>query len=410
MADEIIGEAILDTASTQVGNEGPGDKKPNLEHLSDFDHKMIDKDMKYRGPLSYRGLRLIGWIAMAVMFVSMMLNATLKIKGMLGGENADPSATISTLATVLSYFSALPLPLFLIANFAVILQSRNNYKKLITSYLKILAIVYVAFMVVYYHYVVILLMRVDECSFAEARTLSVDIFTALGKQNGLVVNVFVDLFCCVLIMFFLDYTPKNHFQGKKIILFRLLALLPFLYEVVSAVLMGLLGMNSIFSDFRFSLPPEILPLIGKKPIGMIFGFVLICIYIKIREKLYLKKGGTPEGYTEYVKTNRNSFRFSLFMAITFGIIAIVDFLIVLIPALVVAETNPDPDFAYTLIDVMKNFTLGKSFCLILVVPFILLFSYSKQHENQKLDKMLPIIGVGLVVFSIIETLFFGLLF
>jgi hypothetical protein len=98
------------------------------------------------------------------------------------------------------------------------------------------------------------------------------------------------------------------------------------------------------------------------------------------------------------------------MAITFGIIAIVDFLIVLIPALVVAETNPDPDFAFTLIDVMKNFTLGKSFCLILVVPFILLFSYSKQHENQKLDKMLPIIGVGLVVFSIIETLFFGLLF
>ena len=37
-------------------------------------------------------------------------------------------------------------------------------------------------------------------------------------------------------------------------------------------------------------------------------------------------------------------------------------------------------------------------------------SYSKQHENNKLDKMLPIIGVGLVVFSIIETLFFGLLF
>ena len=59
---------------------------------------------------------------------------------------------------------------------------------------------------------------------------------------------------------------------------------------------------------------------------------------------------------------------------------------------------------------MKSFALGKSFCLILVVPFILLFSCSKQHENQKLDKMLPIIGAGLVAFSIIETLFFGLLF
>lgn len=93
-----------------------------------------------------------------------------------------------------------------------------------------------------------------------------------------------------------------------------------------------------------------------------------------------------------------------------GWIAIVDLLIVLILALVVSETNPDSDFAYTLIDVMKNFALGKSFCLILVVPFILLFSYSKQHGNQKLDKMFPIIGACLVAFWIIETLFFGLLF
>lgn len=98
------------------------------------------------------------------------------------------------------------------------------------------------------------------------------------------------------------------------------------------------------------------------------------------------------------------------MAITFGIIAIVGFLIVLFPALVVSEMKPDPDFAYILIDVMKNFTLDKSFCLILVVPFSQLFSYSEQHENQKLDKMPPIIGVCLVVFSIIETLFSGLLF
>ena len=410
MSDEIIGEATIESASIGSVEGGPGERKPDPSAYSEFDHKMIDKDIKYRGPLSYRGLRLIGWIAMAAMFVSMMLGLVLKLKGAMGGVDDTQIEGLSTASSILSYFSALPLPLFLIANFAVILQSRNNYKKLILSYLRILLIVYVVFIAVYYHYIVVLLMKLDKSSFMEARNLSVDIFTALGKQNGLVVNVFVDLFCCVLIMFFIDYTPKNHFQGKKLILFRLLAFLPFLYEIGSAVLMGLLGMNAIYPDFTFSLPPELLPLIGKKPIGMIVGFVLICLFIKIREKLYIKKGGTPEGYNAYLKTNRDSFKFSLFMAVMFLIIAIVDFSIVFIPTLIALGKNPEPQYAYTLIDVLKGFTLGKSFCLILVVPFILLFSYSKQHENQKLDKMLPIIGVGLVVFAIIETLFFGLLF
>ncbi|MBQ2070347.1 MAG: hypothetical protein II467_05395, partial [Bacilli bacterium] len=116
------------------------------------------------------------------------------------------------------------------------------------------------------------------------------------------------------------------------------------------------------------------------------------------------------GYAVYTTTNRDSFRFSLFMAITFAIIAIVDLTIVFVPSFIASENNPDPNYFLTIIDVLKSFTLGKSFCLIFVVPFILLFSYSKQHENQKLDKLLPIIGVGLVVFAIIETLFFGLLF
>ena len=410
MSDEISSEAIIESASIGSVKGGPGERKPEPSAYSEFDHKMIDKDIKYRGPLSYRGLRLIGWIAMAAMFVSMMLGLVLKLKGAMGGVDDTQVEGLSTASSILSYFSSLPLPLFLIANFAVILQSRNNYKKLILSYLRILLIVYAVFIAVYYHYIVVLLMKLDESSLMEARNLSVDIFTALGKQNGLVVNVFVDLFSCVLIMFFIDYTPKNHFQGKKLILFRLLALLPFLYEIGSAVLMGLLGMNAIYPDFTFSLPPELLPLIGKKPIGMIVGFVLICLFIKIREKRYIKKGGTPEGYNAYLKTNCDSFRFSLFMAVIFLIIAIVDFSIVFIPPLIALTNNPDQQYAYTLIDVLKGFTLGKSFCLILVVPFVLLFSYSKQHENQKLDKMLPIIGVGLVVFAIIETLFFGLLF
>ena len=408
---EEVNEQVVEVSSNTEAVIVNEEVKASTDALSEFDHKMIDKDIKFRGPLSYRYLRLIGWVAMAIMIISMILGIVIKIRSSIGKVPMEDLAGLQNAVGILSLFSALPLPLFLIANFATILQQRGNYKKLIFSYGKILLAIYVGFIVIYYHFIVILLMRLGEMSFLEARELSVELFTALGKQNGLVVNVFVDLFCCVLIMYFIDYTPKKFFQGKKIILFRLLVLLPILFEVGSAVLMGLLGMNAIFSDFKFSLPPEVLPLIGKKPIGMIIAFVLICIYIKIREKRYLKRGGTVEGYNRYLLTNRNSFRFSGVMAIIFLVIAILDFVALAAPSIALAYQTQDPEANLVIIlDMFVNFTLGKSFCLILVIPFVLLFSYTKVHENDKLDKLMPFIGIGLVALCAIETIFFSICF
>ena len=377
--------------------------------LSSHDHKMIDKDIKFRGPLSYRYLRLIGWVAMSVMFISMMLIVAMKIKVSLELITPEGAAGMQKAADIMSWFSELPLPIFLIANFAIILQHKNNYKKLMKSYGIILLAIYIGFIVVYYHYIVLLLMRIGDMSFGEARETSILFFTALGKQNGLVVNVFVDLFMCVLIMFFIDYTPKKHFKGKKIILFRLLVILPILYELGSATLMGFLGMNGILTDFVFVLPPEILPLIGKKPVGMIIAFVAICVFIKIRERAYIKLGGTREGYNLYIKTNRNSLRLSIMMSITFLVVAILDAVAILLPSILAVKQNPFMDIE-AFVNVLTGFTIGKSACLILVVPFTMLFSYSRKHNNPKFDKLVPLIGIGMVVISIIETLFFGLFF
>ena len=416
MADEITQETVVEEAAVEVPEESaPKAKKKKKERvlpegLSAYDHKRLDKDIKFRGPISYRYLRLIGWIAMALTFVSSMMGLAVTMKSVIGGAIPANFESLERVAGILSLFSALPLPLFLIANFAIILQSKNDYKKLIMGYLKLVLIIYVGFMFIYYHYVVIILMRTQEISFLEARNLSIEIFTVLGKQNGMVVNVFVDLFCCVLILFFIDYVPKKHFQGKKLILFRLLALLPLLYEVGSAVMMGLLGMNAINPDFTFSLPPELLPLIGKKPIGMIFAFVIICIYLKIRDTLYRKRGGTREGYELYLRTNRNSFKFSAVMSTTFLVVAIIDLIVAIALILGLVGPNPTEEIIDKYFTLIEGFTIGKSVCLILVIPFALLFDYTKQHKNPKLDKLMPLIGVGLVLFSAIETLFFTLLF
>lgn len=416
MVDEVTQEPVLEEETVEAPAENaPKEKKKKKEralpeNLSAYDHKKLDKDIKFRGPLSYRYLRLIGWIAMALMFISSMMGLAVLLKTVMGGALPGNFESLERAVDILSLFSSLPLPLFLIANFAIILQSKNDYKKLIMGYLKLLLIIYVGFMFIYYHYVVILLMRVQEISFGEARQLSIEIFTFLGKQNGMVVNVFVDLFCCALIMFFIDYVPKKHFQGKKLILFRLMALLPFLYEIGSAVMMGLLGMNAIDPNFTFSLPPEILPLIGKKPIGMIFAFLIICIYLKIRDTLYRKRGGTKEGYELYLRTNRNSFKFSRVMAVTFLIVAIIDLIVAVILILGLVGPNPTDATIEKYFELIEGFTIGKSVCLLLVIPFALLFDYTKQHKNPKLDKFMPIIGVGIVLFAAIEALFFTLLF
>ena len=98
------------------------------------------------------------------------------------------------------------------------------------------------------------------------------------------------------------------------------------------------------------------------------------------------------------------------MSVTFLVIAIIDFLVVIIPVLNMLGDNPTTEAATTLVNVFTGFSLGKSFCLILVIPFTLLFSYTKKHKDGKLDKLLPVIGIGLVVLAIIETLFFSLIF
>ena len=398
----------------EVAEEAPNPEAVaviNQDKLSAYDHKKIDKDIKYRGPLSYRYFRLIGWMCMSIMFISMILGVVMNLRSLFSQVTPEQMAAFSFASEIMSFFSAMPLPLFLIANFAVILQQKNNYKKLIKSFGTILLAIYIGFIVVYYHYVIWFLARIEEVSFWEARESSIEIFATLGQQNGLVVNVFVDLFMCVLIMFFIDYTPKKYFQGKKIILFRLLALLPILYEFASAFLMGLMGMNARVEGFVFWLPPELLPLIGKKPIGMIVAFVIICLFLKFREKRYIKKGGTHEGYELYLKTNRNSFKVSLTMSIIFLVVALVDFFAFLIPLVVAYASGGEDEAIVTgLMDMLSNFTLGKSVCLLLVIPFTLLFSYTKTHKNQKIDKFVPFIGIGLIFFAIIETLFFSILF
>ena len=417
-------EETLEESVSMEASEAVIENEPVVvdeRHFTDYDHKRIDKDIRYKGPLTYRYLRIIGWLALAFSIAVSVAAVVIRLGGVFGTID---EATIYKNATTLSYLSlssSLPLPLFLLANFCVLLQGKNDYKKLIKFYGGILIAIYIGFLAVYYNFVVSLFMKLGDMGFGEARVASVEVITSLGSESSLVVNVFIDLFMCVLIMFFIDYDPKKHFQGKKIILFRLLVLLPILYEFASTVISGLVYMSDTpyLWDFHFVVPPEVLPLLGKKPVLMIFAFLFICIYVKRKRTIYIKRGGSAEGYEAYLKTNRNSLRFALITSLIFFVIATIDLIGYLVfyndmQNFVISHSDElneleQLELMDTLLNVGNGFTLGKSICLYLVIPFVLLLSYLKQHKNPGLDKFVPLGGIGLIVITVIETFFIGLL-
>ena len=57
------------------------------------------------------------------------------------------------------------------------------------------------------------------------------------------------------------------------------------------------------------------------------------------------------------------------------------------------------------IEALLNVGIGSSLMLIFISPLALLFSYTKTHKNPKIDKFIPIIGIALMVFTVLEGLF-----
>ena len=111
----------------------------------------------------------------------------------------------------------------------------------------------------------------------------------------------------------------------------------------------------------------------------------------------------------YLKTNRNSLRFAVSASIIFLVAALLDAVAFIGLYAGLAVQAPTEEESELIMEVISGFTVGKSICLVFVIPFMLLFSYLKQHKNPGMDKYVPIGGIGFVVFAIIETAFFGIL-
>ena len=355
-----------------------------------FAEKILRKDIKYRGKLSYRGVRVIAWIAMGILFASLILNSGVGFLEYF--DKTEAAQRLTNVVNVFSYFAVLPLPLFFIANLGIIASERQNFKALILKFGVLAAGIFFGFLFVYLRYGLVFAVKITEGTENSAITVLDQLMDAIFSRKP-AFNVFIDLLLMTLIMFFLNYHPKKYFQGKKIYLFRLMVLIPIIYDLVGVILVG-------FNKVYFHIPPLVGAILPTKPALLFFMFVGIILFMKLSERRMIKKGLSIGHYHEYLKTNGSSLTFSITVSVGLLIVSIIDLI-----AFILMVNTPDfytYDWAYILV----NMGLGETFCVFLAIPIVMLYSFNKKPKDvPNLDLLITIGGLGMVVIGILEGLF-----
>ncbi|MBQ7600860.1 MAG: hypothetical protein IJU49_01660 [Lachnospiraceae bacterium] len=350
------------------------------------------KDIRYRGPLSYRAFKILGWLCIIIAQVVVLMNLDMRL---------DPYTVeiFDRPATILNSISTLSVPLLLMANFALILNASEGYHRQIIRYFLTFSGVAALSILLYLRYIVgaAEVLLGDR---AMAKTLLESMIVELLPTGYWAFNLFVDLFLCAVLMYLLNYRPKHVFTGKKVIVFRMFSLLPIGYELVTLIL------KIMAIEKKITLPMLLFPFLPVKPPITFIVFLIMAFFIKFRERRFLRHGRSHEEYQAFLKTNRNSLHFSTFSAVLLAVAGTVDVIaaVVMVFYFVIKDPSLMQDFSQTL-DKVYMLGFGRSATLLLISPLMLLFSYTRTHKNRLLDSFIPIISIVIIVLVYLEGFF-----
>lgn len=353
-----------------------------------------ENDIKFRGPLSYRHLRALGWICLALAQLGSILGMA---------ANAGLVSINGAFLGVIQSANSLMTPLFLFAAFAQVLTAKNGYRKLLIVYGAGAIGIYLLFLFAYFYFFVSLINSITRnwsAAFASANA----IMGAVSVYGGLSINIFIDLILCTLVTFFINYRPTRYFQGKKISIFRALVALPILYEL------GSITIKILASSEVMTLPALLIPLLTTKPPVAFFIFIALALFVKNRERFYLKKGKTHEEYKAFLQTNVNRLHFSLFLVsaiVGAVIIDIILFVVVLVLKLSIAGVPEidNPEVLNLLLNSVYGLGFGKCVPMVFLIPVVIFFDYTKTYTNKIIDIAIPAAGLGLLVIIYVIGLF-----
>jgi hypothetical protein len=366
-------------------------------------------DIRYRGPLSYRHLQIMGWFGISFL----VLHTLIELGIMIDPNQPKWVLSLNAVASVVSEFA---LPLFLFANFAILLDRKKTFKAQLLKFGGLSLLVVILFLLVTEHYI----LEVGTAIAGDKAGVQAQIdgyFLSRIRTGPLSFNLFVDMFLCTLLLFFLEYTPRKVFTGKKRYLFRMFALIPVVYEAGSLVI-------RILAYYGMISPPLIVyPLLTTKPPMSFVLFVILVLFIKIREFRFRKRGKTKQEYMEFTKTRLNSLQFSVFSSIMILVTGVIDLILLIgFSAFDIVVKNMDhpeqvknaseqalEEMSMVSARGVTGWGIGLHSTMIFIIPIILLFSYTRNHKNPKADIAIPIGGILLAVFVGIEGLHQGIL-
>lgn len=356
-----------------------------------------ENDIRFRGPLSYRHLRIAGWIFLLVSQIGLILSIASSLKLI----SMNPTAI-----NIIKSSNSLMTPLFLIAAFAQVIVAKNGYWRLLRTYILGALGLFALFALVYFHFVVGFSYALT-ANWNKAFTTANSVFTLINSNGTLSFNIFIDLVLCTLVMFFINYRPTKYFQGKKMYIFRAFVALPILFEVGSIVIKMLGSMDII------DIHPLLIPLLTTKPPLAFLVFIALALFVKSREKHYIKHGKTHEEYKKFLNTNVNRLHFSLFLTSAIIVAVILDVILFIGIAVLKSSTFPipegaTPEEASAVLETALSSTYAMGFggCMpmILIVPLVMFFDYTKTYANNKIDMLIPVAGIALLLIVSIEGL------
>ena len=343
-------------------------------------------DIKYRGPLSYRAFQIIGWICLVVTQAVVVITLASK-------ANPDTANHYATMAEGLSYIAAMSLPFLLLASFATMLNHNTSYHMQLLKNFGLMLALAALFYVGIYHYIAGSLSAMDPEPGHAERFIENMVYSR-GGTGFIAFNVFVDLFLCTLFLFFLCYRPRKLFQGKSVILLRLCAVLPVAYELAC------IWWKWYSAKGIAHIPVQLFPFLTVKPPMTFLVFIVLAIYIKLRERHFLKHGKTYEEYQAFLMTNRNSLHFAVFTAVLLLVAGLLDLFFFLdiasyeiLSTLKLDKLGSINIFDPNLVLGATAMGFGNAIQLLLMPPFVLLFSYTRTHKNKLIDIFIPIVGI-----------------
>lgn len=338
-------------------------KTPEYQRAK-IDRLLSKQGIKYRGPFSYRAVRIFAYIFM--FFAQVVL-----VYSILSSMLSSPS-WVGSLMEVLDALSLFALPLFLTANFCVIMFAKKGIKNFLIFYTAFAILIYLTLVLISYRYIGGFARVIAED--AEEAAMLTESITRMFFGKVINYNVFVDLSLFSFFYFFFFYTPKNIKTKRGMIIFRYLSLIPVLIVVASALLYGFYYLEYI------NLPVAALAIMPCRSLSIYLIFFILSVLIKLRKYKFLKMGGTEEEYEQYTNSNRSSLEVSVLASILILVVSVVEFI------------------TFAIFPQLLLFGIGGEFYFVFIIPFIFLLSYTRKPKFKIVDTLMPLV---FVIFTIV---------